>query len=49
MIVNNDMTKALECGMSMDSKTVKVIISKIEPISKCVAKKMGGNGPVIKN
>lgn len=47
MIVNNDMTKALECGMSMDSKTVKVIISKIEPISKCVSKKMGGNGPVM--
>jgi len=47
MVVDNDLTKALECGMSMDSKTVKIIMSKIEPISKCVSKKMGGSGPVM--
>jgi len=43
MIVDKDVTKALECGTSMNPKTAKIILSKIEPISRCVAGKMGGS------
>ncbi len=41
MILDNDMTKSIDCMKEMDSETVKVIISKIKPISECVVSKMG--------
>ena len=46
MITEKDYTKALECGMEMDERDAKMIISKIVPISKCVMKKIGGSGPM---
>ena len=46
MITEKDYTKALECGMGMDESDAKMIISKIEPIGKCVMKKIGGSGPM---
>jgi hypothetical protein len=46
MITEKDVTKALECGMEMDYDDVKLIVSKIEPISKCVMGKMGKPGPM---
>jgi hypothetical protein len=46
MITEKDVTKALECGMEMDYDNVKLIVSKIEPISKCVMGKMGKPGPM---
>lgn len=48
MVIKKDVSKALECGMSMDSKTAEIIVKKIGPISTCVANKMkGGNTPVM--
>ena len=46
MIMEKDYTKALECGMEMDESDAKMIIKKIEPISKCVMGKMGKPGPM---
>ena len=43
MITEKDATKGLECGMEMDYDDVKLIVSKIEPISKCVMNKMVGS------
>ena len=40
MIMEKDITMALQCGMEMDYEDAKLIISKIEPISKCVMGKM---------
>jgi hypothetical protein len=40
MIMEKDITMALKCGMEMDYEDAKRIISKIEPISKCVLGKM---------
>ena len=40
MIMEKDITMALKCGMEMDYEDAKLIISKIEPISKCVMGKM---------
>jgi hypothetical protein len=48
MVIKKDISKALECGMSMDSNTADIIVKKIGPISTCVANKMkGGNTPVM--
>ena len=46
MITDQDVTKALECGMSMDADSIQLILRKIEPISKCVSKKMSGSSPM---
>jgi len=46
MITEKDYTKALECGMEMDESDAKMIISKIEPIGKCVMNKMGKPKPM---
>jgi len=46
MITEKDYTKALECGMEMDERDAKMIISKIVPISKCVTNKMGKPVPM---
>jgi hypothetical protein len=46
MITEKDYTKALECGMEMDESDAKMIISKIEPIGKCVMSKMGKSDPM---
>ena len=46
MITEKDVTKALECGVEMEYDDVKMILSKIEPISTCVSKKMGKPGPM---
>ena len=40
MIMKKDIAMALQCGMEMDYEDAKRIISKIEPISKCVLGKM---------
>lgn len=40
MVLKKDISKAFECGMSIDSDVAQVIVSKIEPISKCVMAKM---------
>ena len=40
MIMNKDITGAFQCGLDMDYEDAKRIISKIEPISKCVLGKM---------
>ena len=39
MIVDKDITQSFACMSEMDSDSVQMILSKIEPISKCVAKK----------
>ena len=39
MIVDKDLAQSYACMMEMDSDSVQMILSKIEPISKCVAKK----------
>ena len=46
MIVDEDVTMGLDCMKEMDSETVKVIISKIKPISECVMDKMEGRYPM---
>lgn len=47
MIVEKDVMKSLECATSIDAKTLKIIQSKIVPISTCVAGKMkGGDSPM---
>lgn len=47
MVIKKDITKAFECGMSIDADMAAMIVKKIEPISKCVANKMkGGNTPM---
>ena len=38
--MNNDPTKALECCMAMDYEDLQIILSKLEPISKCVMEKI---------
>ena len=44
MIMEKDITMALQCGMEMDYEDAKLIIDKIEPISKCVMGKMKDDG-----
>jgi len=39
MIVDKDITQSFACMSEMDSDSVQMILSKIEPISRCVAKK----------
>tara|TARA_B100000963_G_scaffold15812_1_gene12094 strand:- start:188 stop:499 length:312 start_codon:yes stop_codon:yes gene_type:complete len=39
MIVDQDMSQTWPCMSEMDSNSVKMILSKIEPISRCVAEK----------
>jgi len=39
MVMKQDPTKALECGMAMDYDDLQLILSKLEPISKCVLEK----------
>jgi len=39
MVMKQDPTKALECGMAMDYEDLQIILSKLEPISKCVMEK----------
>lgn len=39
LIIKQDPTKALECGMAMDYEDLQIILSKLEPISLCVAEK----------
>ena len=39
MVMKQDPTKALECGMAMEYEDLQVILSKLEPISKCVLEK----------
>tara|TARA_Y100000589_G_scaffold330725_1_gene381303 strand:- start:4741 stop:5085 length:345 start_codon:yes stop_codon:yes gene_type:complete len=39
MILDKDITQSYACMMEMDSDSVQMILSKIEPISRCVAKK----------
>ncbi len=46
MITEKDYAKALECGMEMDESDAKMIISKIDPIGKCVMKKIGKPKPM---
>ena len=46
MIAEKDITKSLECAMAIDPKTLKIIQSKIVPISTCVAGKMKGDSPM---
>ena len=38
--MNKDITGALQCGLDMDYEDAKRIVSKLEPISKCVLGKM---------
>ena len=40
MIMKNDITMAFQCGIELDYEDAKLIIDKIEPISKCVMGKM---------
>ena len=39
MVMKQDPTKALECGMAMDYEDLQIILSKLEPISSCVMQK----------
>ena len=44
MVMKQDPTKALECGMAMDYEDLQIILSKLEPISKCVMEKTEMDG-----
>ena len=44
MVMKQDPTKALECGMAMDYEDLQIILSKLEPISKCVMEKTDMDG-----
>ncbi len=44
MVMKQDPTKALECGMAMDYEDLQIILSKLEPISKCVIEKTEMDG-----
>jgi hypothetical protein len=43
MVVEKDLTKAFECGMSVDENVANMLVKKIEPISKCVFNKMNSS------
>ena len=45
MITDKDFISGLECGMNMDAGDIDLIRRKLEPISKCVSKKMSGSSP----
>lgn len=48
MVTSDDLvekaTAAVNCGLSMDKAKVDLIVSKLDPIAKCVAKKMSDSG-----
>jgi len=41
LILDKDATKLMACGMAIDYDSAKVLMDKVEPISKCVAAKVG--------